>query len=93
LENATQSLRKNGIGNAADAQFTSQIASFSRPSIEQQVLFAALEQKPDAASRFFGALTGSVSLREFFSPASLFRILGLSGLGRVLFGKLIPSQT
>lgn len=73
-------------------EFTSQIASFSPPSIEQRVLFAALERKPEAASRFFGALTGSVSLREFFSASSLLRIIGLSGMGCVLFGKLIPSQ-
>jgi len=72
-------------------EFTSQIASFAPPSIEQQVLFAALERKPEAASRFFGALTGSVSLREFLSLPSLYRILGIFGIGRVLFRKLIPS--
>lgn len=34
-------------------EFTSQIASFASPSVEQQVMFSALAHKPEAAGRFF----------------------------------------
>jgi 2-polyprenyl-6-methoxyphenol hydroxylase-like FAD-dependent oxidoreductase len=73
-------------------EFTSQIAAFSPPPIEQQVLFAAMAHKPEAASRFLGALTGSISLQEFFSTRSLFQIMGIGGMGRVLFGNLIARR-
>ena len=49
-------------------EFTSQLAAFTPPSVQEQVLFAALARKPGAADRFFGALTGSVPLQEFFAP-------------------------
>lgn len=61
-------------------------------SIEQQVMFSALARKPEAASEFFGALSGSVPLQEFFSSANVFRIIGPSGMGRVLFGKLTAAR-
>lgn len=73
-------------------EFTAQIASFAPPSIEQQVMFSALARKPEAASEFFGALSGSVPLQEFFSSANVFRIIGPSGMGRVLFGKLTAAR-
>jgi 2-polyprenyl-6-methoxyphenol hydroxylase-like FAD-dependent oxidoreductase len=73
-------------------EFTSQLGAFLPPSVEQQVLFAAMAQKPEAASRFFGAFTGSMPLQEFFSAGNLFRTLGISGMGRVLFGKLTAAR-
>ncbi|OGN94265.1 MAG: hypothetical protein A2Z71_10780 [Chloroflexi bacterium RBG_13_50_21] len=73
-------------------EFTSQIAAFTPPSPEQQVLFSSLAHKPEAASRFLGALTGSVPLQEFFSPRSIFQIVGISGMGRILFSKIKPRR-
>jgi 2-polyprenyl-6-methoxyphenol hydroxylase-like FAD-dependent oxidoreductase len=73
-------------------EFTSQLAAFSPPSVEQEVMFAALAKKTEAANRFFGALTGSVPLQEFFSPPSLFRIMGITGMGRVLLRKVAASR-
>jgi 2-polyprenyl-6-methoxyphenol hydroxylase-like FAD-dependent oxidoreductase len=79
-------------------QFTSQLAAFKPPAIEQQVLFSALANQPELASRFLGVLTGSVPVQEFFSPSNLFRIMGIRGMGKILMGKLastrksLPSQ-
>jgi 2-polyprenyl-6-methoxyphenol hydroxylase-like FAD-dependent oxidoreductase len=73
-------------------EFTSQLAAFSPPGVEQQVLFAAIAKKPEAANRFFGALTGSVPLQEFFAPRSLFKIMGITGMGRVLLSKAAASR-
>jgi hypothetical protein len=52
------------------------------------VLFSALARKPGAADRFFGALTGSVPLQEFFAPPSLLQIMGFSGMGRVMLSRI-----
>lgn len=73
-------------------EFTSQIAAFLPPPIEQQVLFTAMAHKPQAASRFFGALTGSIPLSEFFSPRSLLQIMGIGGMGRVVLSNLIAGR-
>jgi 2-polyprenyl-6-methoxyphenol hydroxylase-like FAD-dependent oxidoreductase len=74
-------------------EFTSQIAAFLPPPIEQQILFAAMARKPQAASRFLGALTGSVPLQEFFSTRSLFQIMGIRGMGRVFLSNLIARRS
>ncbi len=73
-------------------EFTSQLGSFLPPSVEQQVLFNALAKNPEAADMFFGALSGSVPIQEFFTQSNLFRIMGFSGMSRVLFGKLFASR-
>ncbi len=72
--------------------FTSQLAAFSPPAVEQDVLFAAMAKKPEAVNQFFGALTGSVPLPEFFAPRNLFKIIGITGMGRVLLGKAAVSR-
>ena len=73
-------------------EFTAQLASFLPPSVEQQVLFAALEHDPDAAGQFFGVLSGSLPFQDFFAPSNLFRIMGLSGMGRLMLGKLTAAR-
>jgi 2-polyprenyl-6-methoxyphenol hydroxylase-like FAD-dependent oxidoreductase len=72
-------------------EFTSQIASFLPPSKEQRALFSAMSKKPEAASRFFGALTGSIPVQDFFSPPSLFKIIGITGMGRIMINKAATS--
>jgi 2-polyprenyl-6-methoxyphenol hydroxylase-like FAD-dependent oxidoreductase len=69
-------------------KFTSQLAGFEPPTVETQAMFAALAKKPEAADRFFGMLTGTVPVAEFFSPSNLFRILGPLGMGRIMLNKL-----
>jgi 2-polyprenyl-6-methoxyphenol hydroxylase-like FAD-dependent oxidoreductase len=73
-------------------EFTAQTASFGPPAVEQQVLFEALMNKPQAAEQFLGVLTGSVPVQEFFSPSNLFKIMGIPGMGRVIFSKIMPSR-
>ncbi len=70
-------------------EFTSQIATFAAPTREQSELFSALAKKPDATRRFLGALTGSVSIKDFFSMASLFQIMGVSCMGRIFLIRLL----
>jgi 2-polyprenyl-6-methoxyphenol hydroxylase-like FAD-dependent oxidoreductase len=73
-------------------EFTAQVASFEPASPEQEMMFAALEKKPQEAARFFGAFSGSVPLNEFFSPPSLLRILGVGGMGRIVLGRMKGSR-
>lgn len=61
---------------------TCQIASFAPPSPVQQQVFAAVSRSQAQTDRFFGILTGSVPVNEFFSPGNILRLLGASGLAR-----------
>ncbi len=56
-------------------EFTAQSASFGPPSVEMQMLFAALARKPEAATQFFSATSGSIPLASFFEPANVAAIL------------------
>lgn len=73
-------------------EFTSQLASFSPPTMEQQVLFSTIAQKSESAGRFLGVFTGSVPVKEFFSPFNLLRIMGIKGIGLVLMSKLASDR-
>ncbi len=73
-------------------ELTRQIASFEPASLQQEVLFASLENKPREVEQFFGILTGSIPVKEFFSPASVFRIIGIGGMGRMVLGSLKNSH-
>jgi hypothetical protein len=42
----------------------------------QQLLFEALEGRPDEIDRFLGVLSGAVPIRSYFSPRNLLRLLG-----------------
>jgi len=56
-------------------EFTAQGASFGPPSVEQRMLLAALARKPEAANRYFSAISGSIPLASFFEPANITSIL------------------
>lgn len=73
-------------------EFTAQLAAFAPPSVMQRALFSALAEKPEAASRFFGVLSGSVPLAEFFKPGNLVNILGIKGIRQILLGGKTPGQ-
>ena len=65
-------------------QFTTQLAAFAPPGIEEQILFTALRHNQAATNRFFGMLTGTVPVPEFFAPKNLFKIVGLSGMAKIM---------
>jgi hypothetical protein len=52
-------------------QLTLQFASMEPPPPETQQLLAALLGNQPQTDRFFGALTGTVSLAEFFAPENV----------------------
>lgn len=56
-------------------EFTQQLASLAPPSPEMQYLFAALRDNPGQTSRFFGVITGAVSIPEFFAPENMGQIM------------------
>jgi 2-polyprenyl-6-methoxyphenol hydroxylase-like FAD-dependent oxidoreductase len=66
---------KRNVDTLPMYELTAQGASFGQPSVEQQMLFAALERKPEAANQYFSAITGSITVPSFFSPANISRIL------------------
>ncbi|MCU7726194.1 FAD-dependent monooxygenase [Actinoplanes sp. KI2] len=62
---------------------TARFASF-RPDPAGELLFPALSENPAQVSRFLGVLTGTVAIRDFFSPANLRRIVGTRTLLRMV---------
>jgi len=73
--------------------FTTQLASFAPAKIEEQVLFAALQHNQAATSQFFGMLTGAVPVPEFFAPGNLFKIVGVSGMAKIMMHKFLSKRT
>ena len=57
-------------------ELTYEFASLAPPSPEQQALFGALRSDPEAASRFFGTIAGTVPVADFFAPENIGRIVG-----------------
>jgi 2-polyprenyl-6-methoxyphenol hydroxylase-like FAD-dependent oxidoreductase len=72
--------------------FTTEIASLARPTIEQNLLFEALERDPRQTQRFLGMLTGAVPIGEFFSSSSLRRLIGLRGFAKIAASHLRPRR-
>src|SRR5262249_39037039 len=59
--------------------FTTDLASF-RPNPTAQVLFAALEQKPEFVSEFLGMLTGTVPVATYFGGRNIAKVVGVRGM-------------
>jgi len=57
-------------------ELTLDLASFAPPRPAQQLLFEALEGRPEEIDRFLGVLSGTVPIRDSFSPPNLLRLLG-----------------
>jgi 2-polyprenyl-6-methoxyphenol hydroxylase-like FAD-dependent oxidoreductase len=74
-------------------QFTAQLAEFASPKIEEQALFAALRHNQAATNQFLGMLTGTVPVPEFFAPKNLFKIVGVSGMAKIMAHKLLSKET
>ena len=62
---------------------TARFASF-RPDPAGELLFPVLAENPAQVSRFLGVLTGTVPIRDFFSPANLRGIVGGRTLLRMM---------
>jgi flavin-dependent dehydrogenase len=56
-------------------EFNYQLATLEPPSLEMQQLFAALRNNQVEANNFFGTISGTVAIPEFFAPANLQRII------------------
>ena len=69
-------------------EFTERLATFSPLSDEQRLLLAALVHKSEGIRRLLGALSGSISLNEFFSPSSLLHIVGMGGMLSIFSSRL-----
>ena len=57
-------------------ELTHQFATLEPPPPEMQQLFAALHHNQEQTNRFFGTITGTVPIAEFFAPQNLGRIMG-----------------
>lgn len=68
-------------------EFTVELASFGPPKPEQRVLFEALAGDQVETDRFLGVMTGVTSLKEYMSPGSLRKAIGLRGFAKVALGK------
>ncbi len=60
-------------------ELTAQLAALEPPPPEMQQLLVALIGNPGQTDRFFGALTGTVPIPEFMSPANLGSIMAAAG--------------
>ncbi len=72
--------------------FTVRLAS-SEPPGPERLLFAAIAERPEWVTQFFGTFTGSVPMTEFFSPRKLIGLVGVLGfakLARAQAGTLQP---
>jgi flavin-dependent dehydrogenase len=69
-------------------EFTLDVARMTPPSIEQRVLFAAIQNNQEATNQLFGMLTGAVPISEFFSGKNLFRLIGIGGIAKIIAGKM-----
>jgi 2-polyprenyl-6-methoxyphenol hydroxylase-like FAD-dependent oxidoreductase len=65
-------------------EFTCQGAALNPPTPEELALFEALAGNQDQIDRYFGILTGAVSIPEFFDPDNIGRILASSANGQIL---------
>jgi len=73
-------------------EFTTQVASFAPPKIEERLLFESLVGKQEMIDRFFGMITGAVPMPEFFSPKNLFKIIGPRGMMKIMAHNLLKPK-
>jgi 2-polyprenyl-6-methoxyphenol hydroxylase-like FAD-dependent oxidoreductase len=69
-------------------EFTTMLASFGPPRVEDEVLIRALVGRQAEIDRFFGVLTGAVPLREYLAPGNLLKVIGVRGMARIMRSKL-----
>jgi flavin-dependent dehydrogenase len=72
--------------------FTARLAAVSPPSPAEMALFQALARRQEDADAFAGVLTGAVPLRQFMSPRTMVRLVGVRGFARLAFGQARPPR-
>lgn len=72
--------------------FTARIAALNPPTPAEIALFQALSRRQEDSDAFFGALTGSVPIREFMSPKNMIRLVGVRGFTRLVLGQARPGS-
>jgi len=96
----TRPLRKAlaGYAKARDREtkpmydMTVRLASFPVQTAADRQLFAALAEDREAASRFFGVISGVVPPGAFFTPANLVRLVGLRSFAALASSRLRPPE-
>ena len=66
--------------------FTARLAAIAPPLPAEMALFKAIERRQEDADLFAGVLTGSVPLRQFMSPRTMVRLVGVRGFARLVLG-------
>jgi hypothetical protein len=72
--------------------FTARLAAISPTTSAESALFRALARRQQDADMFVGALAGSVPLRQFMSPRTMVRLVGVGGFARLAFGQSRPRR-
>jgi hypothetical protein len=72
--------------------FTARLAAISPPTPAEMALFRALVRRQEDADMFLGVLAGSVPLRQFMSPRTMVRLVGVGGFARLAFGQARPQR-
>ena len=72
--------------------FTARLAAVSPPAPAEIALFQALARRQQDADMFVGALAGSIPLRQFMSPRTMVRLVGVGGFARLMLGQARPHR-
>ena len=72
--------------------FTARLAAVGPPAPAEIALFQALARRQEDADMFVGALAGSVPLRQFMSPRTMVRLVGVGGFARLMLGQARPHR-
>jgi len=72
--------------------FTARLAAISPPRPAEMALFRALARRQEDSDMFLGVLAGSVPLRQFMSPRTMVRLVGVGGFARLAFGQARPQR-
>lgn len=68
---------------------TLDLANLAGTRADQQVMFRAMEGRPEEINRFLGLLAGTMPPREYFSLTNLRRLVGTRGLAAMLGSRLL----
>ncbi len=67
--------KKRNRSEMAYFELTTQLAALEPPPAELAQLLFALQENPEQKSRFFGVLSHSVRVEEFFAPENVEKIM------------------
>ncbi len=68
-------------------EFTTALASFGPPKLEDEVLLRSLVGRQAEIDRFLGVITGAVPLRDYLSPGNLLKVIGVRGMTKVMLSR------